>query len=170
MNSVATQYGDRSPGLWPCCCSWFSPICTNKADNPYFRAWQVGWGLYTLYFGMDAWNVYHEPSPLVYFVASLLMVGMALCLFVSTRLMRENYQPHWDEAALGVVGIGLAGWNLREHMAAEAQSGATLPHARLEVCIALILLYCSLRFYFYAHQRNSLAFRMLAVSLDCGRR
>ncbi len=41
----------------------------------------------------------------------------------------------------------------------------TLPHVRLEIGIARLLLYCSMRFYLYAHRRNSLAFRMLALAL-----
>ncbi len=136
-----------------------------QSRQSYFRAWQVGWAAYTVHFALDAWNVYHEPSPVVYFLASLLVVGMAVCLFVSTRLVREPYQPKWYEAALSLIGLGLAGWNLRDHLTAEPLSGAAIPHARLEIFIALVLLYCSLRFYVYAHQRNSLAFRMLALAL-----
>ena len=42
-----------------------------------------------------------------------------------------------------------------------------VPHAyfRLEVGVALVLLYCSFYFYRYAHRRNSLAFTLLAMSL-----
>src|SRR5204862_2560749 len=36
---------------------------------------------------------------------------------------------------------------------------------RLEVALAAMLLYCSFRFYLYAHRKNSVAFWMLAFSL-----
>ena len=36
---------------------------------------------------------------------------------------------------------------------------------RLEVGVALVLLYCSFYFYSYAHRKNSLAFTLLAMSL-----
>ena len=40
-----------------------------------------------------------------------------------------------------------------------------MPHFRLEVGVALVLLYCSFYFYRYAHRKNSLAFTLLAMSL-----
>ena len=39
------------------------------------------------------------------------------------------------------------------------------PRFRLEVGVALVLLYCSFYFYRYAHRKNSLAFTLLAMSL-----
>lgn len=136
-----------------------------QSRQSYFRAWQVGWAAYTVHFALDAWNIYHEPSAIVYFAASLLVVAMAVCLFVSTRLIREPYQPKWHEAVVAVIGLGLAAWNLRDHLSDGPLMGSPIPHARLEIFIAAVLLYCSLRFYVYAHQRNSLAFRMLALAL-----
>jgi diguanylate cyclase (GGDEF)-like protein len=164
MNSIATS-AVMIPGVVALLLFLVFTYLYEQSRQSYFRAWQVGWAAYTVHFALDAWNVYHEPSPVVYFLASLLVVGMAVCLFVSTRLVREPYQPKWYEAALSLIGLGLAGWNLRDHLTAEPLSGAAIPHARLEIFIALVLLYCSLRFYVYAHQRNSLAFRMLALAL-----
>jgi len=41
----------------------------------------------------------------------------------------------------------------------------TNPHFRLEIFLAAVLLYSSLYFYRHAHRKNSLAFRLLAMSL-----
>jgi len=137
-----------------------------QSRQPYFRAWQLGWGAYSLHFGLDAWNA-RNPSASVYLASSLLIVVMALCLFVSTRLMRERFRLRWYDIAVAVAGVGLTVWSLRTHLV----NGVfkidlqTLPHVRLEMGIAALLLYCSMRFYLFAHQRNSLAFRMLALSL-----
>jgi diguanylate cyclase (GGDEF)-like protein len=164
MNSIATSMV-MIPGVVALLLFLVFTYLYEQSRQPYFRAWQVGWAAYTVHFALDAWNIYHEPSAILYFVASLLVVGMAVCLFVSTRLIREPYQPKWHEAALALTGFGLAAWNLRDHITAGPPAGVTVSHARLEIFVAMVLLYCSLRFYVYAHQRNSLAFRMLALAL-----
>src|ERR1700751_4107290 len=138
-----------------------------QSRQPYFRAWQFGWGAYSLHFGLDAWNAYHEQSAWVYLASSLLIVFMALCLFVSTRLMRERFRLRWYDVALAVAGVALTVWSLWHHMVGGVFQNdiKVLPHVRLELGTAALLLYCSLRFYLYAHQRSSLAFRMLALAL-----
>ena len=92
---------------------------------------------------------------------------MALCLFVSTRLMRERFRLRWYDAALAVAGVGLTLWSLRTHMVNGVFKNdlESISHLRLEIGIAGLLLYCSMRFYLFAHRRNSLAFRMLALAL-----
>ena len=87
-----------------------------QSRQAYFRAWQLGWAAYTLHFALDAWNAYHAPSVWVYLAGSLLVVAMGLCLFISTRLMRERFQLRWYDVAIGAGGVGLALWNLRSHM------------------------------------------------------
>src|SRR6266550_1264328 len=139
-----------------------------QSRQAYFRAWQLGWAAYSLHFGLEAWNAYNTPSAWVYLAGSLLVVVMGLCLFVSTRLMRESLRLRWYDAAIGLVGIGLALWNVRDHMVNGIfQNTLVLPshHVRLEIAIAFLLLYCSFSFYRVAHHRNSLAFHMLALAL-----
>src|SRR6516164_10949143 len=87
MNSIATSMV-MIPGVVALLLFLVFTYLYEQSRQSYFRAWQVGWAAYTAHFALDAWNVYHEPSALVYFVGSLLVVGMAVCLFVSTRLIR----------------------------------------------------------------------------------
>src|SRR6266403_2053376 len=139
-----------------------------QSRQAYFRAWQLGWAAYSLHFGLEAWNAYNTPSAGVYLAGSLLVVTMALCLFVSTRLMRESFRLRWYDAALALVGIGLALWNVRDHMVNGVfQSALALPlhHVRLEIAIAFLLLYCSFTSYRVAHHRTSLALHMLALGM-----
>src|SRR5438105_10300715 len=144
-----------------------------QSRQAYFRAWQLGWAAYTLHYAIDAWTFFRAPwsnvyfSSLVYFLGSLTMVAMALCIFVSTRLMRERYRLRWYDIALAIVGVGLALWNLRVHVVRGVFRSEVLPqpHYRLEFGLAAILLYCSFHFYRYAYQKGSLAFRLLAISL-----
>ena len=144
-----------------------------QSRQAYFRAWQLGWAAYTLHYGTDAWIFLRAPSSsvyfssAVYFLGSLLLVAMALCIFVSTRLIRERFRLRWHDVALATAGVGLAVWNLRVHLVGGVFRSEVLPqpHYRLEFGLAAILLYCSFHFYRYAYQKGSLAFRLLAVSL-----
>src|SRR5216684_3491589 len=87
-----------------------------QSRQPYFRAWQLAWAGYTLHFLLDAWSSVWGKNALVSFLASLMLVGMALCVFVSTRLTKrltsserlEAFRPRWYEVVVAVAGLGLA--------------------------------------------------------------
>src|SRR5437899_5903869 len=59
-----------------------------QSRQDYFRAWQLGWAAYTLHYALDGWSAYRHPSEPMFLIASLLLVLMALCIFISPRLMR----------------------------------------------------------------------------------
>jgi hypothetical protein len=93
---------------------------------------------------------------------------MVVCIFVSTRLMKEPFQLKWYDIALTMTGVLLAYVSLRAHIAGGvfSESATLLPiYLRLEVGLAATLLYCSFHFYRYAFRRNSVAFRTLAFAL-----
>jgi len=93
---------------------------------------------------------------------------MAICIFVSTRLMKESFQLQWYDVAISVAGIFLAYVGLRAHMSAGifSENAAPVPvYLRLETGLAAMLLYASFHYYRYAFRRNSVAFRALAFSL-----
>ena len=138
-----------------------------QTRQDYFRAWQLGWGAYTLHYVLDAWNVFRNPSAAISLMASLLLAAMALCIFVSTRLMRERFHLRWYDIVVAAAGAGLSVWNLKQHMVGGVfhPEILSMPRFRVEVGVALVLLYCSFYFYRYAHRKNSLAFTMLAMSL-----
>src|SRR5215472_14539560 len=60
-----------------------------QSRQPYFRAWQFAWAAYTLHFLLDALSSVWEYRKTVSFLASLLLVTMAVCILVSTRLTRR---------------------------------------------------------------------------------
>ena len=138
-----------------------------QSRQQYFGAWQLAWAFYTLHYGLDAWDAFHQPTPLISFFGSLLLVGMAICIYVSTRLMREKFRPRWDDGLLATAGVVLAWWNLRTLATIGAFEGGPyhMPHLPLDVGMGVLLLYCSLYFYRHAHRKNSLAFKLLAISL-----
>ena len=132
-----------------------------QSRQPYFRAWKWAWAFYSLHYVFDAF----PSSPYVFFIGELFLVAMALCIFVSTRLMRASYQYRWYDVAVGVFGVILAALTLRGHIVNGMFRPDVQPIVRLGVGMALILLYCSAVFYVNGHRRGSLAFQVLAVSL-----
>jgi len=139
-----------------------------QSRRSYFRAWQLAWGSYTLHYALKAVEYFQGPSALLFFLSSLLLVGLAICIFVSTRLMKEPFQLKWYDVALTLTGILLACVSLRAHIAGGSfsESAISAPvYLRLEMGLAAMLLYCSFHFYRYAFRRNSVALWTLAFSL-----
>src|SRR5271167_93716 len=139
-----------------------------QSRHQYFRAWQLGWAAYTLHYALDAFAAFRRPSALASFFSSLLLMTMALCIFVSTRLMnRQKFRLRWYDVAVGVGGVALAWWNLKDQLVGGVFLPHNLPnpHLPLDFGLGVVLLYCSFYFYRYAHRKNSLAFTFLAISL-----
>src|SRR6267143_1855110 len=93
---------------------------------------------------------------------------MAICIFVSTRLMKEPFQLKWYDVALSMIGVVLAYVSLRAQMVSGVfieRTDLVPKYLRLELGLAATLFYCSFHFYRYAFRRNSVAFRTLAFSL-----
>jgi diguanylate cyclase (GGDEF)-like protein len=166
MNSVATSLV-IIPGIVALLLFLIFTYLYEQSRAPYFRAWQIGWAAYCLHYATDAWIYYRGSSALAFLLGSLLMVGMALSIFVSTRLMKERFRLRWYDVAVGAAGSLLALWNLKLHFVAGSfrPEASPPPHLSLELGLAVILLYSSFQFYRYAHQKGSLAFNLLAISL-----
>jgi len=136
-----------------------------QSHQAYFRAWQLAWAAYSLHYVLDAFSFYRSPSPIAFFASSLFLVAMALCIFVSTRLMRGPSRFLWYDAALAAAGIALAWINVKAHLVSGAFQTAAQPAIALDLGIAAVLLYCSAVYYLNGHRRGSLAFKVLAFAL-----
>src|ERR1017187_4669517 len=114
--------------------------------HSYFRAWQLAWAAYTLYCAVAVAIYFQGPSALLFFAGSLLLVGMAACIVVSTRLMKEPFRLKWYDVAIVMAGVLLTYIGLRAHMSGGSFSGnvAAVPvYLRLEVGLAALMLYAS---------------------------
>jgi diguanylate cyclase (GGDEF)-like protein len=135
-----------------------------QSRQAYFRAWQMAWAAYSLHYVLDAFSFYRASS-LAFLASSLFLVAMALCIFVSTRLMRGPYHFRWYDAALGAAGVILVWVTFQGHIVDGAFVPDAQPTIRLGVGLALVLLYCSAVFYFNGYKRGSLAFKVLGAAL-----
>jgi diguanylate cyclase (GGDEF)-like protein len=132
-----------------------------QSRQQYFRAWQLAWAAYSLHYVLDAF----PGSSVAFFISELFLVAMALCIFVSTRMMRGPSQFRWYDAAVGALGVILALLTLRGHIVNGAFYPDVQPAVRLGLGLAAIQLYCSAVFLLNGHRRGSLAFQVLAVAL-----
>src|ERR1700688_840773 len=167
MNSVATGLV-LIPGAVALLVFLVFTYLYEQNRHTYFRAWQLAWAAYTLHYALKAVEYFQGPSALLSLLSSLLLVAMAICIFVSTRLMKEPFQLKWYDVALTTIGVLLAYLSWRAHMASGVFSEKATPppiYLRLEIGLAATLLYCSFHFYRHAFRRNSVAFRTLAFSL-----
>ena len=138
-----------------------------QSRQDYFRAWQLGWGAYTVHFALDAWDAFHQPSSLVVFVSGLFLAAMAYCIFVSTRLLREKFRWLWQDSAFVVAAVGLVYWGTGMHALDHAflpDQSWNPPH-RIEAGVAAALLYSAIYFYRWAYRKSSLAYSLLAIAL-----
>jgi diguanylate cyclase (GGDEF)-like protein len=132
-----------------------------QSRQPYFRAWQLAWAAYSLHFVLDTF----PSSSVAFFISQLFLVAMALCIFVSTRLMRGPSQFRWYDAAVGAGGVILALLTLHGHIIYGVFRPDVQPAIQLGIGLAAILLYSSAIFYVNGHKRGSLAFQVLAFAL-----
>ena len=166
MNNVATGLV-LIPGVVALLVFLVFTYLYEQSRQSYFRAWQMAWAAYTLHYALEAIGHFRGTSGTLFLLSSLLLVAMAICIFVSTRLMRGPFQLKWYDVALAITGVVLASLNLRAHMLGGVFSEKTAAplYSPLEIGLAAVLLYCSFRFYLHADRKNSLAFWMLAISL-----
>src|SRR5438309_6747033 len=166
MNSVATSLV-FIPGLVALLLFLVFTYLYEQSRQAYFRAWQIGWGAYCLHYAIDAWTFYRGPSGLAFLLGSMVMIIMAVSIFISTRLMKERFRLRWYDIAVASAGTLLAFWGLWRHIVDGTfrPEAEVAPHLSLEVSLSVILLHSSFQFYRYAHQKGSLAFNLLAISL-----
>ena len=132
-----------------------------QSRQPYFRAWQLAWAAYSLHYVLDTF----PSSSVAFFISQLFLVAMALCVFISTRLMRGPSQFRWYDAAVGAGGVILALLTLRGHIVNGVFRPDVQPAIQLGLGLAAVLLYSSAVFYLNGHKRGSLAFQVLAFAL-----
>src|SRR5207237_8460572 len=79
-----------------------------QSRQEYFRAWQLSWAAYTLHYGLDAWAAFRQPAAAISFLASLLLVAMAVGIFVSTRPLRQRLRLQIYDVLRAAAAVAVA--------------------------------------------------------------
>ncbi len=80
-----------------------------QTREPYFRAWQFAWAAYCGYYALALWNSFAGRTLPTAWLARVLLAATALCIFVSTRLLKSAYRPSaWDSVLAVIAAIWAA--------------------------------------------------------------
>ena len=153
------------PGIFALLFFFVFSYLHRQAQEPYFRAWQLAWGAFCLQYALLAWTYFGPANAFAYFGSQLLFCAMAAAIFVSTRLVREDFRPHWSDAVLAAGALALTLHNYLAHQVTGRFEIHSRSHLELEIGVAVVLVICAVRFYRLGRQRDSFGFRLLAASL-----
>src|SRR6202044_2266311 len=159
MNSIATSIV-IIPGVVALLLCLLFTYLYQQSRQAYFRAWQIAWACYSIYYALDAFHYFRPPALAALFLGSLFSAAMGVSIFVSTRLTRGSLRFRWYDWALALAGAAAACIDLRSRLL------GTAPPLNLgAIFLSAVLLYCSAAFYVHAHRKGSVAFQLLAFSL-----
>ncbi len=150
------------PGLTALLVFFILTYLHHQSHALFFRAWQIGWALYVCYFTLNLWSLTGGHA-LTLWLAKLALLGTALCVFASTRMMQGEFHIQWYDLALAVVGTLWTGWHV-----AEASGEPIAPFALplpAEAGTAAILVLAGYSFWSTARLRDSIALRLTAFAL-----
>jgi diguanylate cyclase (GGDEF)-like protein len=164
MNNIATSIV-IIPGVVALLLCLLFTYLYQQSRQAYFRAWQVAWACYAIHYALDAFRFFRPPASAAFFLSSLFSVAMAMCIFVSTRLMRGSFRFHWYDGALALAGTTTAGLDLYFYLLAHGARPGERPLSLTIIFLSAILLYSSAAFYLHAHRKGSVAFQLLAFAL-----
>ena len=130
-----------------------------EVRHRYFFSWQLVWGLLTIH-SLFQFLAQSERTFWVFWGAKVALALAALCVYVSTRWVHREFA--WSKSDLLLLAAALA-WSADS---ARALSGGTSRlHIDVDLGIALLLVYCALRFFFYGREFESLPFGLISSSL-----
>lgn len=138
----------------------------------YFFAWQIAWGLLAVH---SLCELLTQPQTTwiwpAYFGSKITLAMLAICLYVSTRWIREDFSRRWLDAVL--VGVAVV-WSVFTMITLADQQGRLAEFAGLHPVqyflvvdegIALLLAVSGLRFFVYGNQHSSPPLRIMGASL-----
>ena len=153
------------PGIFALLFFFVFSYLYRQSQEPYFRAWQLAWAAYCLQYALLVWNYLSAENAFAFIASKLLFCGVAAAIFVSARLVQEDYRAHWSDVGLAAGAVALTVHNLLAHLEHGRFQATARPHLELEVGIAFVLALSAVRFYRLGRQRDSEGFRLLAASL-----
>ncbi|HMK29120.1 MAG TPA: diguanylate cyclase, partial [Terriglobales bacterium] len=139
-----------------------------QSRESYFRAWQLAWAALCVYYAIQMWQqISGQASATLFFLAQLCQAAIALAIFASTRMTDgEHYQFRWYDGALAAAGAVLAVYNTWAHYrSGNFTASPVAPRLELDVLIAVLLLYCAVKFFRAGRQRDSIGFQVLGFAL-----
>ena len=165
MNNVATSMV-IIPGVVALLLFLVFTYLYEQSRQQYFRAWQLGWGAYTLHFALMPGRSLEQFPIASSFATSSFAGGDGRCAFLFLRASCASVSFPLVRRGDRSTGAALVWWNLHRH-APEAISHETFGPIvlRMETWLSLLLVYCAFDFFKYAQRKSSVAFGLLGTSV-----
>jgi diguanylate cyclase (GGDEF)-like protein len=139
-----------------------------QSRETYFRAWQVAWACYALYYVVIGYLLTDHGGAGLYLVSKVLQFLTVFVILASTRLIDgEPFTFKWYDTALMGAGLVYISYLVVTHPAHGRFPLASSARIELEVILAVLLLVASVKFYRYGKQKDFVGFRLVAVALTC---
>jgi diguanylate cyclase (GGDEF)-like protein len=135
----------------------------------YFFAWQIAWGLLTVYSLCQLLINYRDArSPFILFSEKIALVLVVLCIYFSSRWVRQDFKWRKFDYVLLPVAIvwSLAtAWSLYKVPYGHLTEYPVLVLLEVDVGVGLLLAFSAWRFFMEGRERASFPFRMIGFSL-----
>src|SRR5438105_9844777 len=129
----------------------------------YFRAWQLGWACYLFSYLMLIYYLTGNRNGLALYCAKALFSVVPLFIFLSTRMMKEEFHLRWYDFLLVATGLSWAALETRllgSNPGLAATAFFTIGPVRvpvdLDFGVALLLAVSAYRFWRHAARLQSL--------------
>jgi diguanylate cyclase (GGDEF)-like protein len=138
-----------------------------QSREGYFRAWQLGWGSYTLFYFTTGILYLGHGDGALYFLTRVLQFFTVLAIVVSTRLIDgRRFRVQWYDVALGAGGVAYSGYLLWLHLSnGTFQIDSPRARVEMEVVLAVLMMVAAVKFFHYGRQRDFVGFRLVALAL-----
>ena len=135
----------------------------HQLREPAYRIWEVAWGAYLIYITLLGVEVTVLPNALVLYVARAFLIVMVVTLLVSSRPvseLQEKFRLKPWELGSGIVLLIWAGIFVQRR----AGTQAVVVPFDYEIGLCILLAVTAWRFYQEGMRRDSIGYRMLALS------
>jgi diguanylate cyclase (GGDEF)-like protein len=143
-----------------------------EARERYFRAWQISWGLLTVY-SLCQLLIDHQNSrggwvAYVLFLEKIALALVALCIYLSTRWVRQDFVRRKSDYVLLLVAFGWSAataWSISKVPYGHLTEHPLLIYLEVDIGVGLLLAFSALRFFIEGRERASIPLRLIGFSL-----
>jgi diguanylate cyclase (GGDEF)-like protein len=135
----------------------------HQLREPAYRIWGAVWAFYIVYVTLLGLEVTVLPNAFVLYLARVFMIATVMALLVSSRPMQKLQGKFRLEIWEILTGVGLLVW-AAIFVGQRAGSHAVVVPFDYEIGLCVILAATAFRFYQEGQRRDSIGYRMLAIS------
>ncbi|MDT8066759.1 MAG: diguanylate cyclase [Terriglobia bacterium] len=135
----------------------------HQLREPAYRVWELAWGSYLIYLFLLGFEVTVLPSAVLLYVARVFLIGMVIGLLASSKPVQQLQEDSiLSPGEMTCAGILILWAGIFVQRRAGAQP-VVVPFD-YEIGLGAVLAFTAWRFYREGHRRDSIGYRLLAIS------